>query len=123
MTHFIGEIMILYIYHKCSTCQKALKFLQKNKIENLNIKEISETPPSLNELRTMLKYQNGNLKKLFNTSGQLYRELKLNEKLESMPLDDALKLLSQNGMLVKRPFLLDKDKGTTGFNENEWLKY
>ncbi len=115
--------MILYIYHKCSTCQKALKFLQKNKIENLNIKEISETPPSLNELRTMLKYQNGNLKKLFNTSGQLYRELKLNEKLESMPLDDALKLLSQNGMLVKRPFLLDKDKGTTGFNENEWLKY
>jgi Spx/MgsR family transcriptional regulator len=114
--------MILYLYSKCSTCQKALRFLEKQKIKNIVIKEITKEPPSIHELQQMLKYQNDNLKKLFNTSGQLYRELNLSEKLKEMPLEEALKLLSQHGMLVKRPFLLGKDFGLTGFNETEWTK-
>lgn len=113
--------MNLYIYSKCSTCQKALRFLEKLKL-SYTTKEITEEPPTLQELHRMLKFQNGNLKKLFNTSGQLYREWHLNEKLNDMPLNDALTLLNENGMLVKRPFLLGKDFGVTGFNEAEWLK-
>lgn len=116
--------MILYIYSKCSTCQQALRFLEKIKgKDSFTIKEITVTPPSLKELQQMLKFQNGNLKKLFNTSGQLYRELHLNEKLSDMTLDESLKLLTEHGMLVKRPFLLGENFGLTGFKEAEWLKY
>lgn len=113
--------MIIYIYGKCSTCQKALHFLKKQK-EVFTVKEITQEPPSLKELQQMLKFQNGDLKKLFNTSGQLYREWQLNEKLNQMPLNVALKLLTEHGMLVKRPFLLGKDFGITGFNETQWQK-
>jgi arsenate reductase-like glutaredoxin family protein len=84
------------------------------------IKEITTTPPSLDELHRMLKYQGGNLKKLFNTSGDLYREMGLSEKLSKMPIEDALTLLTKHGMLVKRPFLIGKDFGITGFKESEW---
>lgn len=110
---------VIYIYSKCSTCQKALKFLAKSK-EKFIIKEIKEEPPSLEELKRMLDFQQGNLKKLFNTSGMLYREMHLTEKLKEMPQRDALKLLSTHGMLVKRPFLIGDNFGTTGFNEKEW---
>lgn len=77
-------------------------------------------PPSLEELQLMLKYQGDNLKKLFNTSGNLYKEMQLGEKLKEMPLRTALTLLTQHGMLVKRPFLLSETYGLTGFNEKEW---
>lgn len=113
--------MLIYIYGKCSTCQKAIRFLEKQKVD-YTAKEITQEPPSIDELQKMLQFQKGNLKKLFNTSGQLYRELQLNEKFKEMALNDALKLLSENGMLVKRPFLLGKDFGLVGFNETEWLK-
>lgn len=113
--------MILYIYSKCSTCQNALKFLER-KIISFVRKEIVETPPSVEELRTMLDYVGGNIKKIFNTSGQLYREMHLNEKLKSMSEEDAILLLSQHGMLVKRPFLLGDDFGLLGFKEIEWSK-
>jgi arsenate reductase (glutaredoxin) len=113
--------MIVYIYSKCSTCQKALRFLENNKIEeSITVREITKTPPSIEELKRMLKFQNENLKKLFNTSGQLYRELQLNEKLKDMTIDEALTLLNTHGMLVKRPFLIGKDFGLTGFKEGEW---
>lgn len=113
--------MIIYVYSKCSTCQNALRFLEKLKgKDSFTIKEITLTPPTLDELKQMLKFQNGNLKKLFNTSGQLYRELQLNEKLNDMSLDQALTLLTKNGMLVKRPFIIDKQFGLTGFNESAW---
>lgn len=111
--------MILYIYSKCSTCQNALRFLEQNKISFIR-KEITETPPSVKELQAMLKFANGNLKKLFNTSGLLYKEMQLSEKLKDMPEADALILLSKHGMLVKRPFLLGDDFGFTGFNEALW---
>lgn len=69
----------------------------------------------------MLHYQKGNLKKIFNTSGNLYKEMQLSEKLQNFSLEQSLKLLSLRGMLVKRPFLLAQNFGLTGFNEEEWL--
>jgi len=111
--------MILYIYSKCSTCQNALKFLERKNVSFIR-KEIVEAPPSVEELRTMLDYVGGNLKKIFNTSGQLYREMQLSEKLKSMSEEEAILLLSQHGMLVKRPFLLGDNFGLLGFKEIEW---
>ncbi|MBA3238791.1 MAG: arsenate reductase family protein [Parachlamydiaceae bacterium] len=86
--------MKLYIYSKCSTCQNALKFLAQKKVA-FERQEITETPPSVPELETMLKFMKGDLKKLFNTSGQLYRELQLSEKLKEMSEAEALILLTQ----------------------------
>ena len=111
--------MIVYVYSKCSTCKNALTYLEKRKIHFIR-KEITETPPTIAELKKMLKFMNGNIKRLFNTSGQLYRELKLNEKLENMSEQEAFDLLSKNGMLVKRPFLLSDKFGLVGFKEKEW---
>lgn len=110
-----------YSYSKCSTCQKALNFLRQSKIECV-VKEITLTPPTLKELHQMLAYQGGNLKKLFNTSGILYREMKLTEKLQEMSLEQAMGLLASNGMLIKRPFLLSHQFGLVGFSEKEWVK-
>jgi arsenate reductase len=113
--------MLLYIYSKCSTCQKALRFLKEKNIPFV-CKEIKDTPPTVEELKKMLVYLGGNKKKLFNTSGQLYREMQLSEKLSSLSDEEALQLLSRNGMLVKRPFLLGKTFGLTGFKESEWVQ-
>jgi arsenate reductase (glutaredoxin) len=111
--------MILYIHTKCSTCQKALRFLEDKKI-TMTIKDIVKEPPSRKELEKMLGFHNGNIGKLFNTSGMLYREMQLSTKLKEMALPEILTLLSQHGMLVKRPFLLGEDFGLTGFKEAEW---
>lgn len=113
--------MKIYVYSKCSTCKEALRFLSQRGIK-ANIKEITETPPILEELQTMFHYQNDNLKKLFNVSGNLYREMQLAEKLEKMSLTKALELLTTYGMLVKRPFLLGDGFGFVGFKETEWSK-
>lgn len=113
--------MILYIYPKCSTCQKALKFLNEKNISfTFTIRNIKEHPPSLDELEKMLEYQEGHVKKLFNTSGELYRQLNLSEKLADLTISDALNLLNQNGMLVKRPFFIGHHFGLIGFNEEKW---
>ena len=111
----------VYEYANCSTCKKALKFLDKNKIFYDRI-AIVETPPSKTELRKMLANYDGQLGKLFNTSGVVYREMKLGEKLKSMPVDEALALLASNGKLVKRPFALSESIGLVGFKEDEWSK-
>ncbi|MFI0435655.1 MAG: arsenate reductase family protein [Parachlamydiaceae bacterium] len=113
--------MILYLYTKCSTCQEALKFLERKHVSFVR-KEIVETPPSVEELRRMLDYAEGHLKKLFNTSGQLYRQMELSEKLNAMSKEEALFLLNQHGMLIKRPFLIGDDVGLLGFKETEWSK-
>jgi len=113
--------MKVYLYHKCSTCKNAQRFLEMHNLKPTFI-EITQQPPSLDDLKTMLALQGGQLRKLFNTSGQLYREMHLSDKLETMPLEDALKLLQGNGMLVKRPFLLSKEVGLLGFNEKEWTE-
>ena len=113
------DSMKLYHYPKCSTCKNAIKFLDKKGIDYKAI-DISEKPPTLKELKTMLKFQDGALGKLFNTSGKLYRELGLSKKLPKMSEKEALDLLSSNGMLVKRPFLLGDDVGLVGFKEVDW---
>jgi arsenate reductase (glutaredoxin) len=113
--------MIVYVYSKCSTCKDALNFLKKHEVK-CTVKEISQEPPSVKELKEMLKYQNGELKKLFNTSGILYKEMDMKDKLQDMSLEQALKLLSEHGMLVKRPFVLGDGFGLVGFKEAEWTK-
>lgn len=111
----------IYEYQNCSTCKKALKFLEQNQIPYEKL-PIVDQPPSLRELRKMLVYVGSNLRKLFNTSGQQYRELGLGEKLGSMSETQALELLAKHGKLVKRPFALGADCGMVGFNEAEWKK-
>ncbi|MGK5595718.1 MAG: arsenate reductase family protein [Parachlamydiaceae bacterium] len=113
--------MLVYVYSNCSTCQKALKFLKAHRIL-FTQKEITQEPPAKQELQKMLGFKHGDLKKLFNTSGQLYRDMQLSQKLASLSIDKALELLSSNGMLVKRPFLLGQDFGLLGFKEEEWKK-
>lgn len=111
--------MRIYVYSKCSTCKNALKYL-KNRGVHVDVIEITETPPTIDELSRMLNFYEGNLKKLFNTSGNLYKEMQLAEKLKEMSLTESLELLSKYGMLVKRPFIIDKRFGVTGFNQEEW---
>lgn len=115
--------MIVYTHPKCTTCKRAVDFLKCHFKENqYKLVDITKTPPSLTELKKMLEFYDGNIKKLFNTSGQLYRELNLTEKLKTMSDEDAIQLLANNGMLVKRPFLIGKDFGLVGFNEVVWEK-
>ncbi len=111
----------VYQYTKCGTCRKAIRFLDDLGIE-YNAREITEAPPSEPELRAMLNHYNGNIRKLFNTSGQLYRKLKMKDRLDTMTTEEAVGLLSQNGMLVKRPFLLTQDAGLVGFREDTWRR-
>lgn len=115
------SILKVYSYKKCSTCQKALKFLEKKKL-NANVIEITEKAPSKAELKSMLKNYDGDLKKLFNTSGVVYREKNIKEKLPNMTKDDAIEMLSLDGKLIKRPFLLKGEKGLVGFKEDQWAK-
>lgn len=114
----------IYEYKGCSTCQKALKFLDSRKVA-YEKKAIADEPPTKAELKRMLELlraQGGSIKNLFNTSGLVYREMKLGEKLANMSEADALTLLSKNGKLVKRPFVLTAKTGLVGFKEAEWKK-
>jgi arsenate reductase (glutaredoxin) len=112
---------ILYLYEKCSTCQKALRFLEHHQILYQKM-PIKDTPPKIEEIERMLKFQDGNLKKLFNTSGLLYKSLRLQEKWQQMKDKELIELLSGNGMLIKRPFLLGETFGLLGFKESAWIK-
>lgn len=117
--------ILFYEYKNCSTCQKARKFLEKHDIGYTD-KSIVDEPPSLKELQTMLSFlkkEGGSFKNLFNTSGVQYRQLKISEKIkEGLDEAEALKLLSQNGKLIKRPFLLTAKGGSVGFKEDLWKK-
>lgn len=111
--------MKIYTYNKCSTCRKAVKWLSEHGIAFEEI-PIRETPPSIAELKKMLGVYDGELRILFNTSGQDYRSLGLKDRLPTLSDAEALQLLSENGNLVKRPFLLTKKGGVVGFKEEEW---
>lgn len=111
--------MKLYTYAKCDTCRKAVKWLQARGHSFTEI-PIRDQPPSKSDLRRMLAVYQGDLKRLFNTSGGDYRELKLGEKLPTMSEAEAIDLLASNGNLVKRPFLLTDQGGLVGFKEAEW---
>ena len=111
----------IYTYAGCDTCRKALKFLDASKAAYENI-PIREQPPTVRELRTMLGYVGGDLRRLFNTSGRDYKELNLKERLPKLSVDEALALLAANGNLVKRPFALNGKAGVVGFKQEEWEK-
>lgn len=109
----------LYVYDKCSTCRQALQFLTAKGLPFDSL-PIVEKPPSKSELQKMLGYLKGDLRRLFNTSGQQYRELDMATKLPQLSDDAALDLLSRNGKLIKRPFVLFGSGGLVGFKEDEW---
>ena len=111
----------VYCYSKCTTCKKALKWLDDNKVEYKLI-DIKEDHPDEKTLRQFHKKSGLPLKKFFNTSGQLYREMELSKKLPEMSEDDMFKLLASDGMLVKRPLLITADTVLTGFKEEDWRK-
>ena len=110
----------VYAYKNCDTCRKAKKFLEANAISHEMI-PIREQPPSKSELKTMLTCYDGNIRKLFNTSGGDYKALSMKEKLPEMTDAEAVDLLSKNGNLIKRPFAIKADAGTVGFRESVWL--
>ncbi|MDA0709706.1 MAG: arsenate reductase family protein [bacterium] len=112
----------IYQYPKCGTCRKAIQFLKGNNIPYQTV-DITENPPTRIELRKMLTFLGGDLRKLFNTSGVHYRELKMKDTLPKMTEKEAIDLLSKNGRLVKRPFALAPSAGLVGFNEEIWRNH
>ncbi len=117
----MSSALAVYTYANCDTCRRAVKWLRAEGIAFVE-KPIRETPPSSAELRAMLAHLGGAdaLRKLFNTSGRDYRELKLGEKLPAMTEAQALALLAANGNLVKRPFAIGQGVGRVGFDEKVW---
>ena len=112
--------MIQFIcYPKCTTCKKAQKWLDDNGIE-YKVRDIKEKNPTEKELRKWQKKSGLPLKKLFNTSGLLYKEMKLKDKIPTMTDDEIIALLATDGMLVKRPILIAKDTVLVGFNEEDY---
>ncbi|HEY1173582.1 MAG TPA: arsenate reductase family protein [Verrucomicrobiae bacterium] len=111
----------VYVYRGCDTCRKAMKFLEGKKVEFQEV-AIREQPPTKAELKRMLEIYGGDLRKLFNTSGMDYKAMNMKEKLPTLSVEEALKLLSENGNLVKRPFALTDKAGLVGFKEEDWGK-
>ena len=106
-------------YKKCTTCQKALKWLEANGI-SYQERPIKEENPGKEELRTWYQASGLPLKRFFNTSGNLYKEMKLKDRLPSMSEEEQLELLATDGMLVKRPLLVGEGIVLVGFKEEEW---
>ena len=111
--------MLVLVYRKCSTCLKALKWLEDNNVE-FTERPIVEENPSYEELKEWYGDSGFPLEKFFNTSGLLYKDMGLKDKLERMSEDEQLRLLATNGMLVKRPLVIGDDFILTGFREQEW---
>ncbi|HEX2854267.1 MAG TPA: Spx/MgsR family RNA polymerase-binding regulatory protein [Opitutaceae bacterium] len=111
----------VYTYANCDTCRRAVKWLRAHGVD-FEERAIRETPPAPGELRAMLAAQGGELRKLFNTAGRDYRELKLGEKIATLADAEAFALMARNGNLVKRPFLLGPGVGLVGFDEAGWKK-
>ncbi len=109
----------VYCYSRCSTCQKALKWLDAKGVK-YELVDIKENNPDEKTLRKYYAMSGLPLKRFFNTSGLQYRELELSKKLPAMSEDEQFKLLASDGMLVKRPLLAGKDFVLTGFKEAEW---
>ena len=113
--------MVFLCYPKCTTCQKAKKWLETNKIA-FDERHIKENNPTVQELKDWHKKSGLPLKKFFNTSGLLYKEMNLKTKLPTMSEDEQYSLLASDGMLVKRPILIGEGFVLIGFNEDEWKK-
>jgi len=113
--------MLVLVYRKCSTCLKALKWLEENKIE-FEERPIKEEKPTYEELKMWYQMSGMPLKKFFNTSGLLYKEMRLKDKLPQMSEEEQLRLLATDGMLVKRPLVIGEDYVLAGFKEKEWTE-
>lgn len=113
--------MLFIEYPKCSTCQKAKAWLDSHHIDYID-RHIKENKPTLEELTTWYKKANLPIRKMFNTSGLLYKELNLKDKLDSMSDEEKLVLLASDGMLVKRPVIVCDDVILFGFKEEEWRR-
>ena len=111
--------MLFVCYPKCTTCQKARKWLEEQGVD-VTIRDIKLENPSAEELRTWWTVSGLPLKKFFNTSGLQYKALGLKDKLPTMPEEEQLALLSSDGMLVKRPILVGEGFVRVGFREKEW---
>ena len=109
----------IYLYSKCSTCRKAKQYLQVHGVPFQEI-PIREQPPTMSELKRMLVAYNGEVRKLFNTSGQDYRQGGYKEKLKQMDASQALAELAANGNLIKRPFVISDKIRTVGFKQDVW---
>ena len=110
---------IFIAYPKCSTCQKAKKFLDDNNIKYTEKHIVTDTP-TYEELKAIIEASGLPVSKFFNTSGMLYRSMNLKEELKCSSDDEKIRLLSSNGMLIKRPLLIKKNKVFVGFKKEEW---
>lgn len=111
---------VLFIeYPKCTTCRKAKKYLQDNNIEFID-RHIADENPTKEELKDWLEKSNLPINKFFNTSGVLYREMGLKDKVKTASADELLDILASNGMLVKRPIIVKDNTVLVGFKEEEW---
>ena len=108
-------------YPKCTTCQKARKWLDENKIE-YELRDIKAENPTVEELSALRDLSGMPLRKFFNTSGLLYKSMELKDKLPAMSDEEMLKLLASDGMLVKRPLVIGDEVALVGFKEAEWEK-
>lgn len=114
---------ILFLnYPKCTTCIKARKWLEENNIE-FTSRHIVEENPTAEELKTFIKLSGLPTKKFFNTSGMLYREMNLKDKLATMSDDEMVNLLATNGMLVKRPLVIGENGVLVGFKAKTWSEF
>lgn len=111
--------MLVLAYRKCSTCRKALKWLDENGIAYQE-RPIVEENPTYEELKEWHARSGLPLKKFFNTSGMIYKDMKLKDRLPEMTEEEQLRLLATNGMLVKRPLVVGEDYVLMGFKEQEW---
>lgn len=111
--------MLFIHYPKCSTCKKAKKYLDDHHI-SYEERDIKLENPTYEELKEWYQKSNLPLKSFFNTSGLIYKENNLKDKLPTMSEEEQLKLLSQDGMLVKRPLIIDKNLVLTGFKEKDY---
>lgn len=111
--------MLFVCYPRCSTCKKAQKWLDEHGV-SYDYRDIKEDNPTESELRDWLDKSGLDVKRFFNTSGQLYKSMGLKDKLPDMSVDEKLRLLATDGMLVKRPILIDGGSVLVGFKEDEW---
>ncbi|SFX82401.1 arsenate reductase family protein [Ruminococcus sp. XPD3002] len=111
--------MLFVCYPKCTTCKKAQKWLEDKKL-SFDIRDIKENNPTADELKEWFAKSGLPLKRFFNTSGLLYKSMELKDKLPDMTEEEQIKLLASDGMLVKRPILINGDKVLVGFKEKEW---
>ena len=111
--------MLFVCYPKCSTCMKAKKWLEEKEIE-FEQRDIKEEKQTAEELKTWWRKSGLPLKRFFNTSGKLYKEMQLKDRIPNMSEDEQIELLASDGMLVKRPILVQNEKVLVGFKEKEW---